>query len=144
MNGNLDPDALRELFLASSNIGDVRALALVISVALVVVVLWLVQRRDLREEYTTIWMGVAGALMLLSLRLDWLHALARALGAWTLSSTIFFLGEVFLVIACLHYAVRLSRSSVQIKNLAQEVALLRSRLDSIDHAPGRHDHPSHP
>jgi hypothetical protein len=32
----------------------------------------------------------------------------------------------------LTYAVRLSQADVQIKNLAQEIALLRSRMDSLD------------
>ena len=95
-------------------------------------VLWLVYRRRLREEYTPVWMGVALALVLVSLRLDWLYALTRAVGAWTPSSLVFFLGEVFLVVVCLNYAVRLSRTGVEIKNLAQEVALLRARLERLD------------
>jgi hypothetical protein len=77
-------------------------------------------------------MGVAVALVVVSLRLDWLSWLTRVLGAWTTSSVLFFLGEVFLVVICLNYAVRLSRAGVQIKNLAQEVALLRARLDRVE------------
>ena len=59
-------------------------------------------------------------------------ASVSTLPTWTLSSVIFFLGEVFLVAVCLNYAVRLSQAGVQIKNLAQEVALLRTRMDSLD------------
>jgi hypothetical protein len=128
----LDAAELREVFLAAAEPNAVRALALTVSLVLVAVVLWLVRRRGLREEYTPIWMGVALALVVVSIRLDWLHVIARAIGAWTLSSVIFFLGEVFLVAVCLNYAVRLSQADVQIKNLAQEIALLRSRMDSLD------------
>ena len=128
----LDAAELREIFLAVAEPNAVRALALTVSLVLVAVVLWLVRRRGLREEYTPIWMGVALALVVVSIRLDWLHVIARAIGAWTLSSVIFFLGEVFLVAVCLNYAVRLSQAGVQIKNLAQEVALLRTRMDSLD------------
>ncbi len=56
---------------------------------------------------------------------DLLRAITRAIGAWTPSSTIFFMGELFLVTICLHYAVRLSSLGRQVKNLAQEVAMLR-------------------
>jgi hypothetical protein len=104
----------------------------VCSLLLVAVVLWLVRRRSLREEYTPIWMGVAVALVVVSVRLDWLHWLTRAMGAWTSSSVIFFLGEVFLVVICLNYAVRLSRAALEIKNLAQEIALLRARVERLD------------
>ncbi len=128
----LDAAELREVFLAAPEPNAARALALTVSLVLVAVVLWLVRKRGLREEYTPIWMGVALALVVVSIRLDWLHVIARAIGAWTLSSVIFFLGEVFLVAVCLNYAVRLSQADVQIKNLAQEIALLRSRMDSLD------------
>jgi tellurite resistance protein TehA-like permease len=93
------------------------------------VVLWLVRRRGLREEYTPIWLAVAFGLAVVSLRLDLLQLMTRAIGAWSPSSTIFFLGQVFLVAICLNYAVRLSRTSVQIKNLSQEIALLRADLE---------------
>jgi hypothetical protein len=91
-----------------------------------------VRRRVLREEYTPIWMGVALALVVVTLRLDWLFALTRAIGAWTPSSVVFFLGEVFLVAICLNYAVRLSKAGVQMKNLAQELALLRAQLERLE------------
>lgn len=133
MNPITTPEQLRELFLTADP-GGARALALTCSLLLVSVVLWLVYRRGLREEYTPIWMGVALALVLVSFRLDWLYGLSRLVGAWTASSMIFFLGEVFLVVICLNYAVRLSRTGVQIKNLAQEVALLRARLERVDAA----------
>ncbi len=132
MNETLSPEQLREAFLAAADPSSARVLALTCSLLLVSVVLWLVYRRGLREEYTPIWMGVALALVLVSVRLDWLYALTRAIGAWTPSSLIFFLGEVFLVVICLNYAVRLSRNGLEIKNLAQEIALLRARLERLD------------
>ncbi len=76
-------------------------------------------------------------LVIVTVRLDILYALTRLIGAWTPSSTIFFMGEVFLVVICLNYAVRLSRATLQLKNLAQEVALLRCRLDRITEASPR-------
>ena len=123
---------LRELFLDNPDLEHTRWLALSISLALVASVLWLVRRRRLREEYTPIWLLVSGALVFLSLRLDVLRELTRAIGAWTPSSTVFFLGELFLVAICLNYAVRLSRAGLLIKNLAQEVAILRAQMDKLE------------
>lgn len=129
---------LRELFLDNPDLEAARWLALSISVTLVVAVLYLVRRRRLREEYTPIWVAVSAALLLVSLWLDGLRMLTRAIGAWTPSSTMFFLGELFLVAICLNYAVRLSRASLSIKNLAQEVALLRAELEKLAaRGPGR-------
>lgn len=122
---------LRELFLENPDLEATRWLALSISLALVVAVLFLVRRRGLREEYTPIWLAVSAALVFVSLRLDLLRELTRAIGAWTPSSTLFFLGELFLVAICLNYAVRLSRASLSIKNLAQEIALLRAQVEKL-------------
>ena len=137
MNQSVTLAQLRELFLDNPDLEATRWLALSISVLLVAVVLLLVRRRALREEYTPIWLAVSAALVFVSLRLDLLRELTRAIGAWTPSSTLFFLGELFLVAICLNYAVRLSRAGTQLKNLAQELALLNARVDSLARRPSR-------
>jgi cell division protein FtsW (lipid II flippase) len=123
---------LRELFLENTDLAATRWLALSISLVLIAWVLWLVRRRRLREEYTPIWLLVSASLVFLSFRLELLRELTRWIGAWTPSSTVFFLGELFLVAICLNYAVRLSRASLLIKNLAQEIALLRADVDKLN------------
>lgn len=127
---------IRELFLSAPESEGTRLIALLLSISLALVVLWLVRRRALQEEYTPIWLGVAGVLLLFSIRFDLLHAVTRALGAWTTRSTIFFLGELFLIAICLNYAVRLSQSNIRQRNLAQEVALLRTEVERLSTAAG--------
>jgi hypothetical protein len=122
-------EELRELLLNAPESDATRLLAVVGSLALAATVLYLVRRRSLREEYTPIWMAVAAGVVLVSLDMGLLRALTRAIGAWAPSSTIFFLGEVFLMAICLNFAVRLSQAQGRIRALAQEVALLRQRLD---------------
>lgn len=122
---------LRELLLNASESTSTRVVAIVSSVSLAVAVLALVRRRALREEYTPIWMAVAAALMVLSFDTGLLRAITVAIGAWTYASTMYFLGEVFLVVICLNFAVRLSRASGQLKILGQEIALLHERLDRL-------------
>ena len=129
---------LRELFLGAPESAAARLLALVLSFSLVCIVMWLVRRRTLRAEYTPIWMGVAFGLFLVGLNLDVLRGIAQILGAWTISSTVFFLGEFFLLAICLNYAVRLSQAGTQIRRLAQELALLRRRVEELSEA-GRAD-----
>ena len=131
---------LRNLFLDNPDLEHTRWLALSISLALVAAVLWLVRRRRLREEYTPIWLLVSGALVFVSLRLDVLRGLTRAIGAWTPSSTVFFLGELFLVAICLNYAVRLSRAGVLIKDLAQEIAILRAQMAKLEARSAEREH----
>jgi hypothetical protein len=137
MDPGIDVEQLRLLFAtASQESRAARVLAVVVSVGLAAIVLQLVRRRALREEYTPIWLAVAAGLLALSLSPSLLAWLTRAIGAWTPASTLFFFGELFLLAICLNFAVRLSRATVQIKNLGQEVALLRARLDAREAVPG--------
>jgi len=126
---------LRELFQDAPESQSTTLLAIVLSTLLLVTVLMLVRRRRLREEYTPIWVVLALSVTLVSVRLDLLHAVTRSIGAWTPSSTLFFLGELFLMLICLNYAVRLSRQTAQLKDLAQETAILRARLDELAGPP---------
>ena len=131
MNQPSDLDQLRELFLNAPESDATRILAVLGSLSLMAVVFWLVRRRSLREEHTPIWIAIAAGLTLVSVIPGLLHAITRAIGAWTPSSTLFFLGEACLVVLCLNFAVRLSRAGVQIKTLGQDVAILRARLDEL-------------
>lgn len=132
MEPRISLEELREVFLSAEESQAARVVAVLVSVGLAAIVLVLVRRRSLREEYTPIWLAVAAALLLVSLRFDLLKALTRTIGAWTPSSTLFFLGEIFLLAICLNFAVRLSRASLQLKNLGQEVAILRAKVDELE------------
>jgi hypothetical protein len=119
---------LRELFMSAPEAASTRAIALFGSLALAALVLWLVRRRSLREELTPMWMAVAVAVAAIGTWPPLLLAVTRAIGAWTPSSAVFFLALAFLMAISLHYAVRISALTLQVKTLAQEVALLRERV----------------
>jgi hypothetical protein len=124
----LEAEQLRRFALSQPEPAITRALALLVSAVFLVAVLNLVRRGRLKEEYTPIWVTVALGIMLLSIWFDAVRLITFAVGAWTPSSTLFFFGELFLLVLCLNYAVRLSGLSVQVKTLAQEVAILRAEL----------------
>jgi NO-binding membrane sensor protein with MHYT domain len=128
----IDVAALRRVLMDQPEPWTTRAVALAVSVAFLAAVLNLVRRGRLREEYTPIWTVVAVGIMVLSVWSDALRALTHAVGAWAPSSTLFFFGELFLLVLCLNYAVRLSRLTLDVKLLAQELALLRADLGDRD------------
>lgn len=125
-------DELRELFLRAPEAISTRVLAAAVGVGVIVLVLWLVRTRRLREEFTPLWIVAALGLAAVSFSFELLRFLTVLLGAWTPSSTVFFLALSFLGLVSLAYAVRLSRMVVDVKNLAQEVALLRARLEDLE------------
>jgi len=132
----IDVAALRRVLMDQPEPWTTRAVALAVSIAFLAAVLNLVRRGRLREEYTPIWTVVALGIMVLSVWTEALRALTHAVGAWAPSSTLFFFGELFLLVLCLNYAVRLSRLTLDVKLLAQEIALLRADLAPGDRGAG--------
>ncbi len=96
-----------------------------LSILLLIVVLELVRRRAMRVEYSWLWIAACATTIVLILRYDLLVAVTDLVGAVVPTSTLFFLCILFLALLCLHYSIRISRMTHQIKDLAQEVALLR-------------------
>ena len=132
MNSSIDLERMRQISLEQPEGGVTRLLAVVISAAFLLAIFHLVRRGRLKEEYTPIWVTVAVGMMILMVWFDIVRWLTRAVGAWTPSSTLFFFGELFLLVLGLNYAVRLSTLSSQVRLLSQELAILRGELKGQD------------
>jgi len=102
-----------------------RFLALAISVLLVVFIVELVRRRKLREEYSWLWLSLSVAMFVLALWPGLLHVITGLIGAVLTTSTLFFFALVFLVLINIQFSVEISSLRSQVKNLAQQLALLR-------------------
>jgi hypothetical protein len=101
-----------------------------IAVLLLIVIVELIRRRRLRVEYSWLWFASGLSIVLLILRYDLLLDLTALTGAVVPTSTIFFLSTLFLALLSLEYSVRLSDLTRQVKELAQEIALLRAERDA--------------
>jgi hypothetical protein len=107
-----------------------------IAVMLLMVILELVRRRRLRVEYSWLWLASAVTILVLILRYDLLVWLTDLVGAVIPTSTLFFFCILYLALLSLNYSVRLSSLTRQVKELAQEVALLRAdHQDAADLVP---------
>ncbi|RMF23064.1 MAG: DUF2304 domain-containing protein [Deltaproteobacteria bacterium] len=124
----IDVTMLKALLQQQSASLPTRVVAVVAAATLFVAVLESVRRRRLREEYTPIWLTAAAAILALAVSFDTLIWLTNLIGAWAPSSTVFFLGLVFLTAISLRYAIRLSALADQVKTLAQEIAILKASL----------------
>jgi hypothetical protein len=97
------------------------------SVALLGVVLELVRRRKLSEEYSFIWILTSIALIVLSAARGWVDAIALDLGILYGPAFLLLLLVFFVVIAALHFSLVISRQRRQIERLIEDVALLEER-----------------
>jgi hypothetical protein len=101
-----------------------RVLGIVGSLGLLVFIFELVRRRQLKEEYTVLWVITGLVLLLLAAWEPLLRAIAEAIGASSEASMLYFFGLIFVVALLLHFSVRVSRLERRVTSMMQEIGLL--------------------
>jgi hypothetical protein len=105
---------------------DIRIRILTIGGAVVILmmVVELVRRRKLKEEYSVLWVVTAVLTLLVSIWFSLLTSVTNAIGAVTPASTLFFFGLLFCLVLLLHFSVRISSLERRLTALVQEVGLM--------------------
>lgn len=88
----------------------------------------LLRRRQLREKYALLWLGVGIVVVPLALLPRLLDDVAEAVGVASGVSLVLFLGIVFLLLVAVHLSWEVSRLEEETRTLAEELALLRVEL----------------
>ncbi|MEU4476367.1 DUF2304 domain-containing protein [Micromonospora sp. NPDC023888] len=90
----------------------------------------LLRRRQLREKYGMLWLGVLVIVIPLSLFPRLLDNVAELLGVASGVSLVLFLGIIFLLLVCVHLSWEVSRLEEETRTLAEDFALLRTEIDA--------------
>jgi hypothetical protein len=102
--------------------------AIAASVLITLLVIQLIRKRLLSEEYSILWFLTSGVLLLLAIDRHFIDRLAALIGV-AYPPSLLLLGSIFAgFVLSMHFSVALSRLSEQNKRLAQEIALLRLEL----------------
>jgi hypothetical protein len=109
----------------------VQIAALTASVVLLLLVLELVRRRRLAEEYSALWILSALALMAVSWRRDLLDTAARWLGVYYPPAVLLLVVILIVFTASLSFSVILSRHQRQIDRLIEETAVMSAELREL-------------
>lgn len=109
----------------------VKIVALMISIGMMLLIIELVRRRKLREEYSWLWLLTGSVIIVLMMWFGLLKWTTHLIGAIKPSSAIFFLAFLFLFIISLHFSVVISKLTDRNKELAQKYALLEMELQEV-------------
>jgi len=107
-----------------------KIVAIMIAVSIFIVILELVRKRKLREEYSWLWLLTGTILIILTVWYDLLVQITRFIGAALPTSTIFLFAIIFLMLVCIQFSVKISTLTNQLKDLTQELALLKAAMPS--------------
>jgi len=101
-----------------------RAFAVVASIALTVFLVVLLRSRRLREKYAFIWILVSVIVVVLGAFPDLTLTLTRLVGIQTPSNLLFSASLLVLLVVCIQINVEVTGLEVEMRTLAEEIALL--------------------
>ncbi|MDY6972042.1 MAG: DUF2304 domain-containing protein [Thermodesulfobacteriota bacterium] len=108
-----------------------KIVAILIAVAIFTIIIELVRRRRLREEYSWLWLVTGFIIILMTVKYELLLGITNLIGAVLPVSTLFFFSIIFLILLCLQFSVRISRLTDRLKNVTQELTILKAEMDEI-------------
>jgi hypothetical protein len=100
------------------------------SILIMLFVVELVRRRKLREEYSWLWLLTGAVIILLVVWYDLLVFITHLIGAIAPTTTLFIFGLLFLMLISLHYSLQISKLSHQVKEMAQQLTLLKDQVEN--------------
>lgn len=104
----------------------------------------LLRRRRLREKYALLWVVVALLTLIVAIFPATLEWAARLVGVEVPANLLFFLASMLLLLVSIQHSQDLGRLDERTRSLAEEVALLRMRVERGDLARPEPSHePAH-
>jgi hypothetical protein len=100
-----------------------RIFALVIGIGIFVMIIEMVRRRRLGEEYSFLWLLIGGGIVVLVLWQGLLEWITHLIGAMAQTTTIFIFGIVVVILINLYYSVKITELNRKVRELAQQIAL---------------------
>ena len=110
----------------------IRIISILICIFLVAYVFELVRRKHLNEEYSMGWLITGTMMLILSVSEDLLTLISNLVGATLFTSTLFFFGLMFLMVICLHFSIRISALTNQVRTLTQHLGILYNEQKELE------------
>lgn len=103
---------------------------IILSVIVLVVVLRMIRKRKLQNEYSAIWFFVAVLMLIASIFIDTIIQLLAMIKGDANEVTLLYFTMLFVLFFLILISVKLSTQKAQIIELSQEVGLLGERVES--------------
>jgi len=108
---------------------QVEIIAILGTIFLLGLILEMVRRRQVAENYALLWLLTAVALLILSLWRELLDVLASLMGIFYPPAALFVIGFGFFLLIMLQFSVIITKLSRKNKDLAQHVGILNWKLN---------------
>lgn len=107
----------------------IQIIAIVVSLLFLLYIVRLIIKGKLREEYSIVWIVCTIVLILFSFWRDGLDIVSNLLGVYAAPNLVFTAAIFAIFIYLLHLSVVVSKLHSQNKQLAQDIALLKNKIE---------------
>jgi hypothetical protein len=98
---------------------------------LIIVIVELLRRRQLREKYAILWLATIVLILPIAIFPRLVNGVASTLGIASGASLVLFFAVVFLLITCIHLSWEVSRLEEETRTLAEQIALVRAEVGLV-------------
>ena len=118
--------------------GNIQAIAIAVSVFFLLLILYLIKNKRIKEEYSLLWIFFAVIFIIFSFWRAGLDYIAMAIGVAYPPAALFMILLMAIFLILIEFSIIISKLSDKNKSLAQEIGLLdheikklRERLDNV-------------
>ena len=110
----------------------IQLISIVVSLVIFVLVIELIRRKHLKEQFSLIWLAAATVLIVFSVWRKLLDFIALAFGIYYPPSFLFLVAIAFLIALLIHFSTIVSALSENNKRLAQEIGIIKKKLRDLE------------
>jgi hypothetical protein len=123
---------MKEVLTNSSvNTMKIQYIAIAASILLLFFVLYLIRKKSIKEEYSLLWLFFCLVFLVFSIWRDGLDHFARLIGVAYAPAALFFIFLLAILMILIEFSIIISKLSDKIKNLAQEIGILRLEIRKL-------------
>lgn len=108
---------------------DIYSMSIIFSLIFIVIVIDMVRRNKLQEKYSILWIAFAFLLIIFSAFPRFILKISELVNVKYAPALIFLLGFLFMIVYMLSITVTVSRQEKKIIKLAQELAILKAKIE---------------
>ena len=112
-------------------VSRVQILAVTISLLIILLVVHLIRRKQLRVEYSIVWLFGSSLLIFFSVWRHFLDIVADFLGIFYAPALLLLIAILVGTLGFLHFSVKMSKQAEYNKKMTQKVALLQHRVEVL-------------
>ncbi|HPI90083.1 MAG TPA: DUF2304 domain-containing protein [Spirochaetota bacterium] len=109
----------------------VQWIGIIFSLLYIVIILVLIHRKKIKEEYSLLWLFSGLVFLIISIWVKALHYFSFLIGIAYPPAALFLIMLIAVILILIHYSMVVSKMSDQIKTLVQEQGLLKMEVDRL-------------